>query len=97
MEEDENWSKAMSGELSGRRKAVEHGMEGVGLGAGLPEGWPLLTGDKEEELYTAMFKSEEAGWRGRGMARGRGGVEREGRGQGWGREGGAGVRVLGAK
>ena len=56
MEEEDNWEKAMSGELSGRRKAAIGAAENVSEVQRLAENF-LLT-DKDFDLYTAMHKSE---------------------------------------
>ena len=55
MEEESNWEKAMSGELSGRRKAAIGAAENVSEVQRLAEDF-LLT-DKDFDLYTAMHKS----------------------------------------
>lgn len=55
MEEETNWEKAMSGELSGRRKAAIGAAENVSEVQRLAENF-LIT-DKEFDLYTAMHKS----------------------------------------
>ncbi len=57
MEEDEVWSKAMSGELSGPRRAALGAAEGVSEVQGI-EPWDLIVAGKHEELYTAMYKSK---------------------------------------
>lgn len=56
-EEESNWEKAMSGELSGRRKAAIGAAESVSESRRMVEGF-LLTEDREFDLYTAMHKSE---------------------------------------
>lgn len=56
-EEESNWEKAMSGELSGRRKAAIGAAESVSEVQRMSEGF-LLTEDTEFNLYTAMHKSE---------------------------------------
>ena len=58
-EEEENWSKALSGELSGPRAAALGAAESVSANAetGVPE-FLTFEEDKDEDLYTAMFKSE---------------------------------------
>ena len=55
-EEENNWEKAMSGELSGRRKAAIGAAENVSEVQRMAEDF-LLT-DKDFDLYTAMHKSE---------------------------------------
>ncbi len=55
-EEEEVWSKALSGELSGPRKAAIGAAENV-TGVQIEEPWDLITADKDDDLYTAMFKS----------------------------------------
>lgn len=55
MEEDDNWEKAMSGELKGRRKAAIGAAENVSE-VQMAENF-LLT-DKDFDLYTAMHKSK---------------------------------------
>ena len=57
MEEESNWEKAMSGELSGRRKAAIGAAENVSEVQRLAEE-SFITDDKEFDLYTAMHKSE---------------------------------------
>lgn len=57
-EEEENWEKALSGELSGPRKAAIGAAEGVSDTQRLSEELQLqLVADRDEDLYTAMFKS----------------------------------------
>ena len=56
-EEESNWEKAMSGELSGRRKAAIGAAESVSEVQRMAEGF-LLTEDRDFDLYTAMHKSE---------------------------------------
>ena len=57
-EEEENWEKALSGELSGRRKAAIGAAEGVSDTQRLSEQLQMqLVADRDEDLYTAMFKS----------------------------------------
>ncbi len=56
IEEENNWEKAMSGELSGRRKAAIGAAENVSEVQRMAENF-LLT-DKDFDLYTAMHKSE---------------------------------------
>lgn len=57
-EEEENWEKALSGELSGPRKAALGAAEGVSDVQRLSEELQLqLVADRDEDLYTAMFKS----------------------------------------
>lgn len=54
--EDENWEKAMSGELSGKRQAA------IGASKNVTEVTLLgeqLLAEAKNELDTAMFKSEE--------------------------------------
>lgn len=60
LEEESNWEKAMSGELSGRRKAAIGAAENVSEVQRLAEDF-LLT-DKDFDLYTAMHKSKLAYW-----------------------------------
>lgn len=56
-EEEENWEKALSGELSGPRKAALGAAEGVS-DSQLSEQLQLqFVADRDEDLYTAMFKS----------------------------------------
>lgn len=55
-EEEENWEKALSGELSGRRKAAI-GAENVSEEALIHRQFQLVEG-RDEDLYTAMYKSE---------------------------------------
>ena len=58
-EEEENWEKALSGELSGPRKAALGAAEGVSDVQRLTEEFQLqLVADRDEDLYTAMFKSK---------------------------------------
>ena len=58
-EEEENWSKALSGELSGPRAAALGAAESVSANVegGVPE-FLTFEEDKDEDMYTAMFKSE---------------------------------------
>ena len=59
MEEEENWKKALSGEISGPRKAAIGAAEGVSDVQRISEELQLqLVADRDEDLYTAMFKSE---------------------------------------
>lgn len=53
--EDENWEKAMSGELTGRRKAAIESEEHVSSVNAFAD--TLLVGERNE-LTTAMYKSE---------------------------------------
>lgn len=55
IEEETNWEKAMSGELSGRRKAAIGAAENVSEVQRMAE---ILLTDKDFDLYTAMHKSE---------------------------------------
>ena len=57
LEEEGNWEKAMSGELSGRRKAAIGAAENVSEVQRLAEEDFLIV-DKEFDLYTAMHKSK---------------------------------------
>ncbi len=57
-EEEENWEKALSGELSGPRKAALGAAEGVSDAQRLSQELQMqLVADRDEDLYTAMFKS----------------------------------------
>ena len=56
-EEEDNWSKALSGELVGRRRAAIGAAENVSESQ-ISENWELLNVTRDEELYTAMYKSE---------------------------------------
>ena len=55
MEEEENWSKALSGELSGPRRAALGAVQGVAQTQQLID----VIDDKDEYLYTAMYKGED--------------------------------------
>ena len=55
IEEEEIWTKALSGELSGPRRAAENVTESQQL---TERAWELLAEDRDADLYTAMFKSE---------------------------------------
>lgn len=56
--EEENWEKAMSGELTGRRKAAIVSAKSVStVSAAFGE---TLLEDEKNELNTAMYKSEFA-------------------------------------
>ena len=57
-QEEENWSKALSGELSGPRKAAVSGQEKVIETQKLAEGLVELLEDRNEDLYTAMYKGK---------------------------------------
>lgn len=57
-EEDENWSKALSGELSGPRRAAIGAAEQVSEGQLSHEWVEIISAERDQELYTAMFKSE---------------------------------------
>ena len=52
--EEENWSKALTGELSGRRKAAIGAAQGMD---GTQQLFEDIT-DKEGDLLTTMFKGE---------------------------------------
>lgn len=56
IEEESNWEKAMSGELSGRRKAAIGAAENVSEVQRLAEDFMLT--DKDFDLYIAMHKSK---------------------------------------
>ena len=56
-EEENNWEKAMSGELSGRRKAAIGAAESVSEVQRIADSL-LLSEDRDLDLYTAMYKSE---------------------------------------
>ncbi len=56
-EEESNWEKAMSGELSGRRKAAIGAAENVSEVQRISDSL-LLSEDKDLDLYTAMYKSK---------------------------------------
>lgn len=58
-EEEENWSKALSGELSGPRPAALGAAESVtaNVVGEVPE-YLRMEEERDEEMYTAMFKSE---------------------------------------
>ena len=58
-EEDENWEKALSGELSGRRKAAIGAAENVSEDQLISRQFQLVEG-RDEDLYTAMYKSESS-------------------------------------
>ena len=53
--EEENWEKAMSGELTGRRKAAIGASKSVSEVTLLGE---QLLAEEKNDMYTAMFKSE---------------------------------------
>ena len=53
--EEENWEKAMSGELTGRRKAAIGASKSVSEVTLLGE---QLLADEQNEMYTAMYKSK---------------------------------------
>ena len=55
IEEEEIWTKALSGELSGPRRAAENVTESQQM---TERAWELLAEDRDADLYTAMFKSE---------------------------------------
>ena len=56
-EEEQNWEKALSGELSGPRKAALGAAEGVSDAHRLSEELQMqLVADRDEDLYTAMYK-----------------------------------------
>ena len=56
-EEEQNWEKALSGELSGPRKAALGAAEGVSDANRLSEELQMqLVADRDEDLYTAMYK-----------------------------------------
>jgi len=56
-EEEENWSKALSGELSGPRPAALGAAESVtaNVVGEVPE-YLRIEEERDEEMYTAMFK-----------------------------------------
>ena len=56
-EEESNWEKAMSGELSGRRKAAIGAAENVSEVQKIADSL-LLSEDRDLDLYTAMYKSK---------------------------------------
>jgi hypothetical protein len=55
LEEENNWEKAMSGELKGRRKAAIGAAENV---TEVQMAEKFLLTDKDFDLYTAMHKSK---------------------------------------
>lgn len=56
-EEEENWEKALSGELSGRRRAAIGAAENVSEEQLINQQFQLVEG-RDEDLYTAMYKSK---------------------------------------
>ena len=57
LEEESNWEKAMSGELTGRRKAAIGAAENVSEVQRMAEDF-MLTDDKDFDIFVAMYKSE---------------------------------------
>ena len=55
-EEDEHWNKAMSGELSGPRKAALATAESVSEVQRISD--QLQDVERDEDMYTAMYKSK---------------------------------------